>query len=406
MSKINKNPYLKSANELVEYTVENVRELQKCTQDAEYFIDTYCQIQSATEGSIPFKLHPYQRRIVNTFANNRLSIALAPRQIGKCEHYDSIVTIRQTPAGINKLVWYVVKIIEQLTKSQKVIDNCSMIFKQTIIKLEKWCWKERDITVGQLFNISNPTSCRISDPNGNLKFIEQCSPSSLFVKTPTGFSSVQYVSKTVPYDVWQLQTQNHTLLCADRHIVMDNNNAERTVESLSSIDYIQTDTGNERVISVTKLDIDAENMYDLTLNDEYHVYYTNGIVSHNSWIAGAYLLWFAMFHFEKTILILSNKNDNAMEMIHRVRFIYERLPKWLKAGLADDGWNKHTVGFDNGSRIISQATSENSARGLAVSLLFCLGEQTNVTVRDRETGEIKQIQMNELYQELEEVITT
>jgi hypothetical protein len=89
-----------------------------------------------------------------------------------------------------------------------------------------------------------------------------------------------------------------------------------------------------------------------------------------SWIAGAFLLWFAMFKFEKTVLILSNKNDNAMEMIHRVRFIYERLPHWIKPGLADDGWNKHTVGFDNGSRIISQATSENSGRGLAVSLLF------------------------------------
>ena len=59
-----------------------------------------------------------------------------------------------------------------------------------------------------------------------------------------------------------------------------------------------------------------------------------------------------------------------MEMIFRIRFMYERLPHWLKAGLADDGWNKHSIGFDNGSRIISQATSENTGRGLAISLLF------------------------------------
>lgn len=167
-----KNPYLKRANEQHEYTVEQVRELQRCMDDPEYFIHNYCQLQHATEGSMPFHLRDYQRRIVKCFNENRLSIALAPRQIGK------------------------------------------------------------------------------------------------------------------------------------------------------------------------------------------------------SWIAGAYLLWFAMFKFEKTVLILSNKNDNAMEMIHRVRFIYERLPHWIKPGLADDGWNKHTVGFDNGSRIISQATSENSGRGLAVSLLF------------------------------------
>ena len=85
----------------------------------------------------------------------------------------------------------------------------------------------------------------------------------------------------------------------------------------------------------------------------------------------AYLLWFAMFHFEKTVLIASNKNDNAMECIYRIRFMYERLPHWLKPGLTDDGWNKHSCGFDNGSRIISTATSENSGRGLSISLLFC-----------------------------------
>lgn len=167
-----KNPFLKSANEEHDYTPEEFMELRRCAEDVEYFIHTYCKIQHATDGTIPFHLRPYQRNIVRTFANNRLSIALAPRQIGK------------------------------------------------------------------------------------------------------------------------------------------------------------------------------------------------------SWIAGAFLLWFAMFKFEKTVLILSNKNENAMEMIHRVRFIYERLPHWLKPGLLDDGWNKHNVGFDNGSRIISQATSENSGRGFAVSLLF------------------------------------
>lgn len=171
MAKSN-NPFLKRANEQHEYTTEQILELERCTNDAEYFIDKYCQIQHAVHGSIRFELRPYQKRIVKTFANNRLSIALAPRQIGK------------------------------------------------------------------------------------------------------------------------------------------------------------------------------------------------------SWIAGAFLLWFAMFHFEKTVVIASNKNDNAMEMIHRVRFIYERVPHWLKPGLPEDGWNKHSVGFDNGSRIISQATSENTGRGLAISLLF------------------------------------
>lgn len=166
------NPYLKRANAQHDYTPDQIAEIMRCFEDPEHFIVNYCMIQHPVKGAIPFALRPYQQRIVRTFANNRLSIALAPRQIGK------------------------------------------------------------------------------------------------------------------------------------------------------------------------------------------------------SWIAGAFLLWFAIFNKEKTIVIASNKNDNAMEMIHRVRFIYERLPFWIKPGLADDGWNKHSVAFENGSRIISQATSENTGRGLSISLLF------------------------------------
>ena len=61
--------------------------------------------------------------------------------------------------------------------------------------------------------------------------------------------------------------------------------------------------------------------------------------------SGAYLLWYAIFHFEKTILIASNKNDNAMEMIHRIQFAYRNLPDWIKPGVLDDGWNKHNKGL-------------------------------------------------------------
>jgi len=83
-----------------------------------------------------------------------------------------------------------------------------------------------------------------------------------------------------------------------------------------------------------------------------------------------YLLWFAIFHFDKNILIASNKNKNAMEMIRRIRYAYENLPVWLKPGVTDDGWNKHSVSFDNDSKIDSTATSDDSGRGEALSLLF------------------------------------
>lgn len=107
-----------------------------------------------------------------------------------------------------------------------------------------------------------------------------------------------------------------------------------------------------------------------TFDDHRQVIVLSARQTGKSWTSGAYLLWYAMFHFEQTVMVLSNKDRNAMEMIHRIRFIYERLPMWLKPGLTDDGWNKHDMGFDNGSRIKSNPTSEDSARGFAASLLF------------------------------------
>ena len=85
----------------------------------------------------------------------------------------------------------------------------------------------------------------------------------------------------------------------------------------------------------------------------------------------AFLLWYAIFQPEKTVLIASNKSTNAMELIAKIQFAYEELPSWLKPGIDDASWNKHTCAFDNKSRIVSTTTSKDSGRGLAISLIYC-----------------------------------
>lgn len=85
----------------------------------------------------------------------------------------------------------------------------------------------------------------------------------------------------------------------------------------------------------------------------------------------AYLLWYVMFQSDKTVLIASNKSSNAMELIAKIQFAYEELPNFLKPGIDDVNWNKHTCSFDNKSRIVSTTTSKDSGRGLAISLIYC-----------------------------------
>jgi hypothetical protein len=114
--------------------------------------------------------------------------------------------------------------------------------------------------------------------------------------------------------------------------------------------------------------------YQKELIEAYHTHKDNIVLAARqvgkSITVSAYILWFSMFHFDKTTLIASNKEKSAKEMIQRIRFAYEHLPEWIKPGILEDGWNKHSIGFDNGSRIESTATAEDSGRSLSISLLF------------------------------------
>jgi hypothetical protein len=168
-----RNEYLKKPGELVEYTTDMVRELQKCSVDPVYFIENYIKITHPTKGLVPFILYDFQRVMVKTFHENRFSIACASRQVGKSQ-----------------------------------------------------------------------TSC-------------------------------------------------------------------------------------------------------------------------------AFILWYVSFHSHKNVLIASNKASGAKEMLTRISEMYENLPKFLKPGIDPSNWNKLSISFDNNSKIISEATTLNSGRGMSISLLFC-----------------------------------
>lgn len=84
--------------------------------------------------------------------------------------------------------------------------------------------------------------------------------------------------------------------------------------------------------------------------------------------AAGYLLWYAMFVPDSTILIAAHKYTGAQEIMQRVRYAYENCPHHIKAGVVT--YNKGSIDFDNGSRIISATTTENTGRGLSISLLY------------------------------------
>jgi hypothetical protein len=81
-----------------------------------------------------------------------------------------------------------------------------------------------------------------------------------------------------------------------------------------------------------------------------------------------YILWYALFHSEKTIAVLANKGATAREMLSRITLALENVPFFLQPGTK--ALNKGSIEFSNNSRIIASATSGSSIRGLSVNLLF------------------------------------
>lgn len=85
--------------------------------------------------------------------------------------------------------------------------------------------------------------------------------------------------------------------------------------------------------------------------------------------AAGYLLWFAMFNLDKTILIAAHQYSGAQEIMSRIRYAYEMTPMWLKPGV--EAYNQGNIDFENKSRIVARATTEKTGRGMSLSLLYC-----------------------------------
>lgn len=220
------------------------------------------------------------------------------------------------------------------------------------------------------------------------------------INSRSDFGTATNAFRTIPYRVWEVATTGHRAYAADRHIVIGEGFKPHYICDLQVGDMLMTDTGLEPVTAVRDLgikthqyciEIDAEGDYS-------NLYYGNGILSHNTTCAAAFILWKTTFTDNFTVLVAANKHNQAMEIVQRIKESYEELPNWLKAGVLE--YNKAQVRFDNNSRIIARATTPDAGRGLSISLLYCLDGETTVTVREIETGEVRETSLSALYGEL------
>lgn len=80
------------------------------------------------------------------------------------------------------------------------------------------------------------------------------------------------------------------------------------------------------------------------------------------------ILHYIIFNDYKTVALLANKGDSAREILDRIKIAFESLPEFLQPGVVE--WNKGTVEFENGCKIIAGATSSSAIRGKSISFLY------------------------------------
>jgi hypothetical protein len=151
------NTNYKAADIVFEYTQEEMSELARCAADVVYFGEKYC-FSMTDEGIRRITLRDYQKDMLKGFQENRFSVMLASRQIGKtvtssifiawylCFHYDrNCMVVANKLATTNEIVDKIKIILKNLPFFMKPgiisggvtgmrFDNGNRLFSQATTK--------------------------------------------------------------------------------------------------------------------------------------------------------------------------------------------------------------------------------------------------------------------------------
>lgn len=324
------NPRLRRPDMDVPVTEEQAIEIARCIDDPVYFAKNYIKIVHVDHGLIPFAMWNFQEDMLNQFANERFNIVKTARQVGKCVHINTPIRLRNKKTG---------EIIEttvgEFYESQK---------------------KNKLLSIEQRENI-------------NRKFIDTINLDDWEIDTDSDWCPVTHIHKTIEYEEWIIETEDDcSLICADDHIVFDENYQEIFAKDcIPGITKIITRNGFSLVKKIIKTD-KSSNMYDITVDSKDHRYWTGNILSHNTTVTVAYILWTILFKDYQRVAILANKGGTAREILARLRLAYENLPPWLQQGIIT--WNKGDIELENGSIVLAGSTTSSAVRGFSFTLVF------------------------------------
>lgn len=370
------NPWLKGevgvrrSGVVFKMTPEEQEEYIACALDIHYFTEKYCKVKTE-DGSIgSIRLRNYQEEILDNFVNNRFNILMASRQVGKCFSPTTKIQCIINNHSINLPIY---KLFFKKNKNKTIYDYIKYILYYTISKTETSnilisCFINH-ISYKLIKNIEKIEYMNIQLDENNIskKILKNIILDNIKVKTDTGFKEASNIYLTQPYKYYMVETKEFSLKCADNHILFNDKYEEIFVKDLKKGDFILTENGIQKITNLKKLTYKTS-MFDITINDKNHRFYSNGILSHNTISSAIFMLHSILFNNDKNVMIVANKGDTAIEIMDKLKSIYTLLPFFLKPGVKV--WNQKSLTFDNGCRIKSATRTKTPAIGFTIDILY------------------------------------
>lgn len=354
----------KAPNINFEMTQDELEEWVRCSQDVIYFANKYGYAMT-DDGIANIKLRDYQEKILKQFQDNRFIIMLAARQIGKCSIYQTNINILND----TKTFYDITSLGELYNKTKgklTIFEKIKKILWNNYTK--RSLFKNLILFLIQTIESIEYRKLNLNEDDVSKKILSTLELESMLVKTNTGYSQPTHIHKTQPYHIYKIVTSNGKRLeCADLHILIDENMNEIVCKDLKIGYKIQTRDGIDTIAKIKKSKFKVS-MFDISLNDNNHLYYTNDILSHNTITSSLFLAWYICFNFDKNILIVANKQITTEEIVDKTKVVLQNLPFYMKPGVYGGG--VRGMRFDNGCRIISQATTKTAAIGFTIHLLY------------------------------------
>lgn len=140
------NTKLKAAGAAMDLTLDQMMEMEKVFSDPIYFIERYCMIVHVDYGYVPFKLYPYQKKLITMIHENRQVIAKFPRQSGK------------TTTNAAYLLWYILTnevktvgiLAHKASGAKEVLERTKQMYESLPLWLQQGVktWNKSSIELG------------------------------------------------------------------------------------------------------------------------------------------------------------------------------------------------------------------------------------------------------------------